>query len=62
MDHLPAHIRKKYASIPGNDFRIAQVQELAGNDDAAAARLGLNLHIDLKWVRAIEHLSRSGAG
>src|SRR5712692_10250 len=61
VHHLPPHIGKKYASISRNDFGIAQVQKLAGDDDAAAARLCLDLNIDLKWIRAIEHLSCVGA-
>src|SRR5712692_10652255 len=61
VHHLPPHIGKKYASISRNDFGIAQVQKLAGDDDASTARLCLDLNIDLKWIRAIEHLSCVGA-
>src|SRR6266849_3206724 len=56
LHHLPSHVGKKNAGISRNDFRIAQVQKLASYDEPAAARLCLNLNIDLKWVCAIEHL------
>ena len=56
IDHVPSHIGEKYASVRRYDSGIAQIQELAGHDDAVAARLYFQLQIDLKRIRAIEHL------
>src|SRR5712692_8765242 len=61
MDQLPSHIGKKYASVPRNDVGIAQIQELACHQDAVAARLCFQVDIDLKRIRAIEHLPCGGA-
>ena len=60
MDHLPSHIGKNYASVRRYDSGIAQIEELAGHNDAAAARLGFQLEIDLKRICAIEHLPCGG--
>src|SRR5205085_8723826 len=56
MRHMTPQIRKRDVHVlPGNS-RIAQVQELAGNQQIAAPGLRFNLQVNLKWVRAIEHL------
>src|SRR5882672_2865281 len=61
MNHLPAHIGKKYTSVPRNDVGTAQIQELACHQDAVAARLSFQVDIDLKGICAIEHLPCGGA-
>jgi len=53
---LTLHVRENDASVAPDDPWIAQVEELAGDHDAVPAGLGLQLNIDLKWVRAIKHL------
>src|SRR5258705_13883210 len=56
VDHVPSHIGEKYARVRRYDSRIAHIQKLARHDDAVAARLYFQLDIDLKRIRAIEHL------
>src|SRR6267142_6369264 len=61
MDHVPSHVGEKYASVRRYDCGIAQIQELARHYNAVAARLYFQLDIDLKRIRAIEHLPCDGA-
>src|SRR5215472_13624446 len=56
MHHVTAQIRKSYAHILAGNSRITQVQELPGNHEIVAAGFGFDLQVNLKRVRAIEHL------
>src|SRR5260370_34810507 len=58
---MSLHVGKNDADVGPHNPWIAQVQELAGDHDPVPAVLGLHLNIDLKWVRAIKHLSCASA-
>src|SRR5260370_1030332 len=53
---LSSHMGEDDVGVLANDSRTADVEELAGDHDLIAARPGLHLNVDLKWVRSIEHL------
>jgi hypothetical protein len=57
MHNMAAHVGERNGYILSDHSRIAQIQQLAGDHEMSAAGLGLNLQVDLKWVRAVEHLS-----
>src|SRR5580700_6909497 len=38
---------------------MAEIEQLASDDQAVAARIGLDLNVDLIWVSSIKHLSCS---
>src|SRR6266446_5624371 len=56
---MSPHIRKNDAGVATDNSRIAHVEKLASDHDTVPAWLGLHLNIDLKGVRAIEHLPRA---
>src|SRR5439155_1751637 len=55
---MSPHVRKNDAGVATDNSRIGHVEKLAGDHDAVPTGLGFHLNVDLKWVRAIEHLPR----
>src|SRR5437762_3655162 len=53
---MSPHVRKNDAGVATDNSRIGHVEKLAGDHDAVPTGLGFHLNVDLKWVRAIEHL------
>src|SRR5207249_12221553 len=53
---MSPHVRKNDAGVATDNSRIGHVEKLAGDHDAVPTGLGFQLNVDLKWVRAREHL------
>src|SRR5579864_8336799 len=60
-DNTTAQVGKHQRHMRSHDLRVAQVQQLSGNNDASTTTLGFDLQINLKGIRTVQHTSGTGA-
>jgi len=51
MYHMTAQIGERDVHVFADDPGIAQIQQLAGDQEIVAAGFGFNLQVNLKWIR-----------
>src|SRR5882672_3304321 len=59
LNDAAAQVGKHDWNVAPHNLRARKIQQLSGDDDAPAAGLNFELQINLKRIRAIEHLSNS---
>src|ERR1700704_1841824 len=61
LNDSATQVGKHNRHVAAHDLRVRKIQKLSGDHDAPAAGLNFELQINLKRIRAIEHLSHSCA-